>query len=499
MGFLGLEVICFVHVLFFFTNTIKIFRQLTICCFCLFFVLLLCFLFSFYLVFFMSAESSFLSKYFPKSEDEFIGNVEAVAFAVQWAKKWSFGEALPPLLLWGHTGTGKTALAYFIAKKFNWQVLELNSSDVRTKDAVLRSLREASVSSSFFGSKRLILIDEVDSLGKADKGGLQAVNEIIKSSLNPVILTANDIFASKSVSQLRFSCKALEFKKINYLSIAKRLREILSFEKIPFEDDAVVELAKNSNGDVRSALLDLESVAFLGSVSRGSLAVFSSREHSVKVFDLMKFIFKQASFEAVRNARLGSDLSPEMLVSWVEENIPRQYKDVGDCARAFDFLSRSDIFSGRIYKRQHWGFLSYSQELACEGVALAKSKVSNEFIVYQFPSILSFLSKTSSLRSLKKEIGLKAGSKLHCSSKAFLRHHLPYFLLFFRDKAGAVKLSSCFGFDEEEIAFLLGLKADSKKVREIFEEANGLSSEAAKPKPVVFRDEGVLSRQTKLF
>ncbi|MEM4261337.1 MAG: replication factor C large subunit [Candidatus Diapherotrites archaeon] len=441
---------------------------------------------------------NWLVRYFPKSEDEFVGNVEAVSFVVQWAKKWSSGETLSPLLLWGQSGSGKTALAYFVARKFGWDVLELNSSNVRTKEEVLKVLGAASVSSSFSGSKRLILIDEVDSLGKADKGGLQAINEIIKSSKNPVILTANDIFSNRAVSQLRFSCKPIEFKKINYLSIAKRLKEILSLEKIPFDDDAVVELAKNSNGDMRSALLDLESVAFSGRVTKESLSAFSSREHSVKVFDLMKQVFKKSSFDEVRSARLNSDLSPEMIVNWVEENIPRQYRDVEDCARAFNFLSRSDIFSGRIYKRQHWGFLSFSQELACEGVALSKTKVYSDFVVYQFPTILSFLSKTSPLRSLKKGIGLKAGEKLHCSSSFFIRSHLPYFVIMFKNKRLAVAFSTYFGFDEEEIAFFLGLKPDSKLVREIFDESKELVSGNAKPKPV-FQENFQSGKQTKLF
>lgn len=445
------------------------------------------------------ANDNWLVKYFPSSVEEFVGNVEAINFVVQWAKKWSGNEEMPPLLLWGPSGCGKTALAYFVARKFNWQIIELSGSDVRTKDAVLRSLGAASVSSSFFGSKRLVLIDEVDSLGKADKGGLQAINEIIKFSKNPVVLTANDIFSNKSISQLRFSCKAIEFKKINYLSIAKRLREILSFEGIDFDDDAVVELAKSSNGDMRSALLDLQSIAFSGRLSKESLAVFSGREHSVKVFEVLKQVFKKSSFDEARSARLNSDLSPEMLVNWIDENIPRQYKDVDDCANAFNILSRSDLFAGRIYRRQHWGFLSFSQELACEGVALAKKKVYSDFVVYQFPSLLAFLSKTSPLRSLKKALGKKAGAKLHCSSKAFIRSHLPYFSLMFRVKSLAVSLSAYFGLDEEEISLLTGAKPDSRLVREIFLGAQGFLSESAKPKPVISGVGGFSGKQTKLF
>jgi replication factor C large subunit len=421
-------------------------------------------------------------KYFPRTENEFVGNSEVLDSALQWAKLWNSGERMPPLLLWGHTGTGKTCLAYLIAKKFGWSILELNSSDLRSKDVIERVVGAASQNSSFSGSKRLILIDEIDAMASVDRGGVGAVASLIKNSFNPIILTANDIFSEKSVSQLRFICKALEFKKINYVSIAKKLREILVGEKIPFDNEAVEELAKNSGGDMRSALLDLQSVSFSGKVSIDAVKLVASRERQQKVFEVMKSIFRGKLFADAREARLRSDLSPDMLFNWVDENIPRQYKNHVDVANAFDILSRSDIFNGRIYRRQHWGFLAYSTELAAEGVCLSKSVPNFDFVVYQFPSLLSTLSKSSPLRSLKKELGKKIGSKMHSSSKEVVKSDLPFLKDIFSKRENAVSLSAVFDLDENEIGFLLGKGPETKVVQSIFADAQELKAKLSKPK-----------------
>ncbi len=423
-------------------------------------------------------------KHSPKGFDEFIGNSEIAEKATEWAKKWNSGEKQPPLLLWGQTGSGKTCLAYLIARQFKWDVVELNSSDLRSRDAVEKVAGAASQNASMFGQRRLVLLDEVDALTSRDRGGSSAMASIVKGSQNPLILTATDIYSDKAISALRFICRTFEFKKINYLSMAKRLEEILKAEGVKSEPDAVKELCRNSSGDMRSALLDLETLSFSGTIAMQDVKSLSYRERQQKVFGVMKSIFKGTDFAEVRAARIQSDLSNDMLFSWVEENIPRQYPNSADTALAFDRLSRADVFNGRIYNKQHWGFLRYSTELAAEGVALSKEKPSTDFVMYQFPGLLSMLSKTSGLRAMKKSLGLKIGKKTHSSSRRTVSADLPYLKMIFQGREKAIALSAAFGLDEKEVAFLLGTSPETKKVQSVLEAAAELSSLNARPKPL---------------
>ncbi|MCH7902404.1 replication factor C large subunit [archaeon] len=422
-------------------------------------------------------------KFSPKTSEEFIGNPEIVANSLDWAKKWEKGEKQPPLLLWGKTGSGKTSLAYLLAKQFNWETVEINSSDIRSKDAIERIVGAAAQNASFFSSRRLIIIDDVDALTRKDRGGAGAISTVIKNAQNPVILTATDIFANKNVSPLRFVCKTFEFKKINYLSMAKRLRELLDQEKIEYDEEAIKELAKNSNGDMRSALLDLQSLTYSETITMEEVNKLSSRDRQQKVFTVMKAIFKGTNFNEVRRSRTKSDLSNDMIFRWVEENIPRQYTNSNDVALAFDRLSRADMFNGRIYRKQHWGFLRYSSELAAEGVALSKENVSHDFVMYQFPGLLSMLSRTSGVRNLKKSLGKKIGEKTHSSSRTIIRD-LPFLEMIFQNKEKAIALTALFDLNDKELALILNTKSETKKVKNIISEAEAIRERNARPKKV---------------
>ncbi|MCX6802589.1 MAG: AAA family ATPase, partial [Candidatus Diapherotrites archaeon] len=227
-------------------------------------------------------------RFLPKDWNEFVGNSEITERAQAWAKAWNAGKKQKPLLLYGGPGNGKTTLAILLAKTAGWSVFELNASDFRNKDSIERVAGAASQGASFSGKPRLILLDEVDGLQAADRGGAGAISQILKESQNPVILTANDIYEDQKLAPIRAQCELLQLKKINYLSIAKRLREICEIEGIKFDHDAIESLARNSSGDFRSALLDLQTLSLKGSVSMKDVESMGGREREENIFSTVR-------------------------------------------------------------------------------------------------------------------------------------------------------------------------------------------------------------------
>jgi len=260
-------------------------------------------------------------------------------------------------------------------------------------------------------------------------------------------------------------CTVLEFRKINYLSIAKHLRGILSRQSVAFGENAVTELAKLCEGDMRAALLDLQTLALSQNVSIDGVKSLGERERQQKVFKVMAKIFHGKTFEEIREAIFYSDLNQEMLFNWVEENIPSQYQG-NDIAVAFDYLSRADRFNGRIYSRQYYGFMRYSGDLMALGVNVAKSREYNSFTPFRFPSLLSKLSRSISEREMKKSISRKIGQKTHSSFRKVMAQDLPFYTQLIEDKENARAFFDQFALEPEEIAFLLDAKVDSKKVKE---------------------------------
>ncbi|MFH0955404.1 MAG: replication factor C large subunit [Candidatus Micrarchaeota archaeon] len=430
-------------------------------------------------------------KFIPKEWGEFIGNSELLKEIQLWSLDWNKKKSGPPLLLFGSVGSGKTALALLTAKLNDWDLFELNASDFRDKDTVEKVVGAASQNASFSGKLRLILLDEVDSVsGREDRGGLSAILQVLKEAKNPVILTANDIYANKQLAVLRNYCKKMEFKKINYLSMAKRIRQICEGQKIDFDHEAILELAKQSNGDFRSALLDLQSVCeHTSKITLSDVQSLGYRERQDKIFSILPKIFHAKTVADARNARQKSDLDDDLLFRWIEENLPSEFKDRSELALAFNRLSRADIFLGRVHYRQYFGFWRYSSELMTSGVGLSHgADFHPDFIMYKFPGLLSRLAASSAERNLKMGIAEKAQEKMHASKREIVSQDIPFWLNLFDDHQKAVELSALFNLDENEIAFLMQSAKTTKKVQKVAEEAVGLRAQLLQKKQRFFSE-----------
>lgn len=396
-------------------------------------------------------------KYRPLRIAEVVGNSTAIEELKRWSLDWERGKRQEPLLVWGPPGCGKGAVVFALAETMGWEVVEMNASDLRNKASVQKLIGSAGVSAGLFGKKKLIFIDDVDALaGNSDRGGGGAILEVVNGAENPMILTALD-FWDQSLRTIRASCKGVGMKRVTASSIATLLGRILKEEKVACEPSIALKLAEMSNGDIRSAINDLQSVAEgRKKLEEADLSVLTSRDRERSVFEAIRLLLKSTTYdEAVRIAYGGIDVDPEMFFKWIEENVPAEYEDKNDLARAFNSLSRADIFTGRIMARQHWGFMRYSTVLATAGVALAKDAPYKRFVKYSFPKIIQKMGASKIKRARLKAIGLKIGAKCHASSHEGAVVFLPLIRHLMEKKEMVQEISHYFSFDEKDVAFLL--------------------------------------------
>ncbi|VVB66594.1 Replication factor C large subunit [Candidatus Gugararchaeum adminiculabundum] len=391
-------------------------------------------------------------KHSPKDIDEVAGNQDAREEIKRWALDWQRGKVGEPLLIYGPAGNGKTSAAKAIARTMQWEIVEMNAGDLRDKESVERIVGSASTSNTLSGGRKLILIDEVDSIGRNDRGGSPAIVDLMKNAKQPVILTCNELYA-KNMASIRGESRKLEFKKVNVSTIRNVLKKIAEKENREIDEQNLEAIAKNSSGDLRSAINDLQANLVGGE---------DARNRKRNIFETMGAILKTMDYKKARSAGMEADVDRDMLKAWTEENIPLEYEDWGDNAKAFEAMSRADVFDGRILRRQQWGLLRYSGDLSSAGVALAKKETYHKFTKYSYPSKIRTLGANKGERAKRKEICKKIGRVCSCSIKE-AQKYLP--LVALMGEQNLIGLKNLFGFEEEELAFLI--KATEAKVQKI--------------------------------
>jgi len=363
-----------------------------------------------------------------------------------------------PLFFHGPPGVGKTALVEAYAEEAGLDLIEMNASDFRSASRIDEVLGRSMMQASLTGRPKLFLIDEVDGLaGREDAGGVEAILRLIKASRHPVVLTANDLYDAR-LRALRFSSEPVAFRKLTVWDIVRRLEQVCRMEGITADRELLRLIATKSEGDLRAALNDLETLARgQTKLAEKDLDALGFRERETSVFDALRALFQASSVMGARTALNGVDKTPDELFQWIESNVAEEYEDPAEIAKAFEALSRADLFRQRILATQNWKLLSYSIDMMTGGVALAKREPYRKFTKYHYPDLLMILGRTRFERARSQAAFSKLGALLHCSTATVRWEFLPYLrILARRDPDFRRELARALELDEEGLAALFG-------------------------------------------
>ncbi|MCD6403353.1 MAG: replication factor C large subunit [Candidatus Aenigmarchaeota archaeon] len=389
-------------------------------------------------------------KYEPRSLRDFVNQKDAVEKFLVWVKSWKPGNKA--MLFYGPPGVGKTALVRAYAYENKLDLIEMNASDFRTAKKINEIFGSAMRQRSLWHRGKIFLIDEVDGICKEDVGAINAILKIIQQSHYPVVLTANDIWNPK-LSVIRNYSIPVQFKKLSVWDIVKRLEYICQKEGIKVEKSVLRELASRSQGDLRAAINDLEVVGRgKKEITQKDLQVLGFRDKETEIFDALKMIFKTKSPMAAKLAIINVDRDPQEIFWWIEQNVANEYEKPEEIAKAYEALSKADLFRRWITIRQNWRFLVYMMDLMTAGVATAKKEMYRKFTRYEYPQRIKMMSLTKSSREKLKQILKILSEHLHCSTKTVLEEYLPFFKLFIKDPNFKKSLYKI--LDREQIEFL---------------------------------------------
>lgn len=393
-------------------------------------------------------------KYLPKNSGEVIGQEKAVVSLKKFINNYKTVKK-KAMIIYGPPGCGKTSSVYAIADEIGLEVIEINASDCRNKDAINSIIGSASKQCSLFAKGKIILVDELDGIsGTKDRGGVSAIVDIIKNSSFPVIITSNNPYDQK-FSSLRKVSEIVEFQELDYNLICGLLKKICDSETIVYEEQDLKSLAHRVGGDLRGAITDLQLLTCVGNkFDKNALDELEGRKQTESMPQALVKVLKTTDPLVAITAFDNVDEDMDTIKMWVDYNLGKEYTKAEDLYRAYTALSKSDIFNRRIRRWQHWRYLVYVNALMTAGVAVAKDE-KYKFVGYKPTSRILKMWMANMRNAKKKAIAEKIALKTHTSIKRILQDVMPYLQISFKnDKQFCNVISKELDLDKDEVNWL---------------------------------------------
>lgn len=370
-------------------------------------------------------------KYRPQNISDMIGNEESRSSIIEWFTKWKKGTK--PLLLVGPPGIGKTTIAYLTAKQFQYDMVGLNASDVRSKSRINEILSPVLGNVSILGLP-MIFIDEVDGIhGRGDYGGAEALIEILKEPTVPIVLAANSDTSDKMKS-IKKVVKTISFKPIPPRLLKIYLENILKKENVTLSPGSIIKVIDRSRGDVRSMINLTQSLV------TGFNPQTEKSFESINVEDGINAFFKANSFDEARGVLYSMQIDPRLKIDAFYSSIVTSNLDNQTLAKLLEIISEADILYGKIMKTQNWRLLRYLNEI------LIRLYLNDERIRYsQYNLSWPLLNRIRWDGKKIKSLSSVMAKTLHLSSSAFVTMCLPYILFCIKNKKLSLDLEETFG------------------------------------------------------
>jgi len=359
-------------------------------------------------------------KYRPQKISDMLGNEDARTSIVEWFVKWKPGTK--PLLLVGPPGIGKTTIANLIAKQFEYDMIGLNASDVRSKSRISEILSPVLGNVSIFG-KPMIFVDEVDGIhGRSDYGGAEALIAILKEPTVPIVLAANSDESIKMKS-IKKTVKTILFRPIPPRLLCVYIENILQKEGGSIKHGSLIKLISESRGDIRSMINTLQAQV------TGFDPPTEKSFENINIEDGFNAFFKAKSAEEAQSVLYSLRIDPREKINAFYSSIITSNISKDDMAKMLQVLSEADLLYGKIMKTQQWRLLRYLDAIL---IQLYKKDLNIRYSKYNLSwTLLNRLRWDG--RSIKA-IASILGKKLHTSKSRFATFYFPYMLFCMKNK-----------------------------------------------------------------
>ena len=333
----------------------------------------------------------------------------------------------------------------------------MNASDTRSEKAINAIAGPATsfVALDTFSSDAkgsLLFLDEVDGIaGNEDRGGVSAIIKIVENARVPVIMAANDPDLDK-LRPLKKVCTLVRFQQVRIPLIIATLQRICQKEGVKADFEALEQISQNSRGDVRSAINDLQSLAEkTKTLTLQDTMGLTYRNRDISMDETLLSYFSAKTLLDASTLLSRSGVDYDDLLMAVGDNLPLRYHNPAALAAAYEYVSRADMYRGRIGV-ENWSLLRYFYN-ALSQAAVVQPETYKPFKFIAPPIRIITLFWTKGKRTTLENICAKIGKNCHVSRKTAKEDFIPYLKLSLSEQK-AEALIEWFELTPEEVDFL---------------------------------------------
>ncbi len=419
-----------------------------------------------------------VEKYRPKKISDLIVSDKILDQISGWIDKWKDGTPVKrALILYGPPGVGKTTTVHVIANQLGWPVVEMNASDMRNRDSMKRIALMASLYGDLTsfgedakGPNKIILIDEADNIfeGRSresggDTGGISELARIVKGTQNPIVLTMNDYYefrrktGAAEIINNSLNIEFLQYRRRNdsdykqyRMKLFSRINQIQRAEGLSVSQARIVEIVERNENDIRGILNDLEALRDYGQ-GRSGEPNLGYRDSVENIYNTISATFKSGDYDGVLRNLYGKDFTTEDYLMWIDENLPDEAKDPLDLSNAYDLLSKADRYIGRVFKKQHFAYKMYAEEMAA-AVPIMIAEKNPHYVKYRFPEIIKSMGRMRESRRSRNSLMSKLSAVGHTSKRKTMEYFWFFSYLTSKNKKVLHEIEESLQLSEKEIA-----------------------------------------------
>jgi len=245
----------------------------------------------------MREEFLWVEKYRPRYIDDCILPQETKKIFLDFVNN----KEIPNLLLCGTSGVGKTTVAKALCNELGADFVLINGSEERNIDTLRVKIKQfaSTVSLTVDGGPKIVILDEADYLNpQSTQPALRGFIEEYSKNCR-FIFTCN--YKNRIIQPLHSRCSVIDFtiqatqKPQIATGIFQRILQILTDEKVEYNDKVVVEVVNKFFPDFRRMLNEIQKYSASGRIDSGILANLD--DESLK--ELLNFI-KEKEFSKMR-------------------------------------------------------------------------------------------------------------------------------------------------------------------------------------------------------